>query len=145
MILQFRKRYIPAAATSEAKLPTKKSSGKAPAKLILNSKQPTVRPGMAAGVNSASTHSASDALNWMAQVAEPGRSRFCRWVRAKYMAPMMAAWVMFFVLFIEMLLLDRPSPQEAIIQCFRNKKWAQSTHPNFLVLFTDRMVSNCPM
>ena len=99
-------------ARKVAKAPTAKSRGSAPAKLMLNSRQPMVRPGTAAGVKNDSTHRASDARNWMAQVAELGISRFCRWVRAKYMAAMMAAWVMEWVLrFIGFLLRE-------------NKKWA---------------------
>jgi len=50
-------------ASSVAPVPTSQSSGSAPALEMLNSRQPTVRPGMAAGVNRAKMHSASDARN----------------------------------------------------------------------------------
>jgi hypothetical protein len=54
------------------------------------------------------------------------------------MAPMMAAWVMYFVFFMGALLLGQTT--------HGNKRWAQSAHPEkILVLFTDRMVSNCPI
>ena len=71
-----RDRYIPAAARAEASVPTRKSKGSAPAKLRLNSRHPKDKPGMAAGVNSASTHSASDARNWIAIEAELGMRKF---------------------------------------------------------------------
>ena len=109
-------------ARKVAKEPASQSRGRAPAKLRLNSRQPMVRPGMAAGVNSARTHSASEARNWMTMDALLGSRKFCRWVRAKYMAPMRAAWVMDLVfLFIEYSFrTEKPR---------KTKKWAQSTHP----------------
>ena len=59
----------------------------------MNTRQPRLRPGMAAGVKKARTVIASEMRIWMAQVVEPGRSRFCIWVSTAYSAAIMAAWV----------------------------------------------------
>ena len=80
LTVHFLPHHIKVAAKKEAKLPTKKSKGNAAPDVRLNSKHPAAKPGMATGVNSANTHSASDARNWIAQVAEPGSKIFCRWV-----------------------------------------------------------------
>ncbi len=71
-----RSRYMDTAAPMEARVPTKKSSGSAAPLLRLNSRQPMPSPGIAAGVISASTHSASDARNCTAMVAESGNKIF---------------------------------------------------------------------
>ena len=58
-----------------AAVPTRKSKGRAAPEVRLNSRQPKLRPGMAAGVKKARTQRASESRNWMAQVAEPGRRK----------------------------------------------------------------------
>ena len=74
--------HMAVVARKVAAEPASQSNGRAPAKEMLNSRQPMVKPGTAAGVISARTHSASDARNWMAQDAEPGIKAFCKWVKA---------------------------------------------------------------
>ena len=78
--VSFRLSHMPSAARAVARVPRKKSRGSAAEKVRLNSRHPMLRPGTAAGVKKARMHSASLSRIWMAQVAEPGRSRFCRWV-----------------------------------------------------------------
>ena len=73
-----RRKYILPVAIRVANVPIKKSKGRVLAKVRLKIKQPILNPGMAAGVNRASTHNASEIRNWTTQVAEPGKSRFCR-------------------------------------------------------------------
>ena len=76
----------------DAKLPTKKSIGSAPKYVKLNTIQPTARPGIAAGVNSASTHSASLTRNWIAHVDESGSIKFCICVSTAYTAAITPPW-----------------------------------------------------
>lgn len=61
--VMFRPSHIPAAASREAKLPTRKSMGSTAPEVRLNSRQPMVNPGIAAGVKKAKTHRASETRN----------------------------------------------------------------------------------
>ena len=70
---------MPQAAKKVAKLPTRKSRGRAAPEVMLKSRHPRVSPQMAEGVKNASTHRASDARNWIAKEALLGNSRFCPW------------------------------------------------------------------
>lgn len=74
---------------------------------MLKTRQPTVNPGIAAGVKKESTHSASDKRIWIAQVVEPGSRTFCRWVSTAYSAAMTAAWVRNLVFFDMVFLQNR--------------------------------------
>ena len=56
----FRNPHMEAVAKRVARLPTSQSRGRAWAQLTLYSRQPKVRPGMAAGVKKAKMHRASD-------------------------------------------------------------------------------------
>ena len=94
LMVIFRVSHMAPQAKKVARLPTRKSRGRAPAKLRLNSRHPMVSPGTAAGVKKDSTVRASLIRHWMAKLAELGKIRFWKWVRAKYMAPIMAARVM---------------------------------------------------
>lgn len=68
--LNFRKKYVPSAPKSVARLP-KIMSKSAPPTIMLESKQPTNSPGTAAGVKYGSTVSASDNLTCIAPLASP--------------------------------------------------------------------------
>ena len=77
MIFTCRRAYIQPVAPSVAREPKIISSGSpAPIFTRLDSTQPRVSPGMAAGVNSANTFSASDTRNCTAAEVVPGSSRF---------------------------------------------------------------------
>ena len=54
--------------------------------------QPTVSPGTAAGVSTASTHTASDMRNWTGPHANPCKSSNATSVAAAYTAAIMPAW-----------------------------------------------------
>ena len=54
--------------------------------------QPIVKPGTAAGVNTASTTRASEILNWTGPQASPCKSTRAASVQAAYTAPIMPAW-----------------------------------------------------
>ena len=58
-----RRSHIQPTDPRVARVPTSQSRGRAWALLRLNSRQPRVRPGMAAGVNRAKMHRASDSRN----------------------------------------------------------------------------------
>ena len=109
---------------------------------MLKTSQPTVTPGIAAGVKKESTHSASVSRIWIAHVVEPGSRTFCRWVSTTYSAAMTAAWVRNQV-FLDMVILKKRNWEQSTTT--PNKKCAHSAHRKSLDLFTDRMVTNCPM